>query len=118
MATRREFLTQAAVVGIAAMAVRTAHAGNATAPTSNAGHDGFVQTVLGPIAASKLGFTLTHEHVVPADHAASGSRRTFSSRAISVADAVDRLKAARDAGVDTVVDLSPSEAGRQANLRA
>jgi phosphotriesterase-related protein len=71
-----------------------------------------VQTVLGPIAASKLGFTLTHEHVVPADYEAPGSRKTFSSRAISVADAVDKLKAARDAGINTVVDLSPSEAGR------
>jgi predicted metal-dependent phosphotriesterase family hydrolase len=55
---------------------------------------------------------LTHEHVVPADYEAPGSRKTFSSRAISVADAVDKLKAARDAGINTVVDLSPSEAGR------
>jgi len=83
-----------------------------TAPTSSSRRDGTVQTVLGPIAASKLGFTLTHEHVVPADYAAPGSRKTFSSRAISVADAVDKLKAARDAGISTVVDLSPSEAGR------
>jgi phosphotriesterase-related protein len=112
MATRREFLTQTAAVGIAAMAVPTAHAWNATGPTSSSRRDGVVQTVLGPIAASKLGFTLTHEHVVPADYEAPGSRKTFSSRAISVADAVDELKAARDAGIDTVVDLSPSEAGR------
>ena len=73
---------------------------------------GSVQTVVGPIDASKLGFTLTHEHVVPADYEASGSRKTFSSRVISVADAIDKLKAARDAGINTVVDLSPSEAGR------
>jgi len=61
---------------------------------------------------SKLGFTLTHEHVVPADYEAPGSRKTFSGRATSVADAVDKLKAARDAGINTVVDLSPSEDGR------
>jgi phosphotriesterase-related protein len=65
-----------------------------------------VQTVRGPIDASKLGFTLTHEHIVP------GSRKIFSSRQSSVADAVDKLKAARDAGINTVVDLSPSEDGR------
>src|SRR5262249_29517331 len=54
----------------------------------------------------------THEHVVPADFDAPGSRKTVSRRALSIADAVDKLKAARDAGVNTVVDLSPAEAGR------
>ena len=112
MATRREFLTQTAAVGITAMAVRTAYARNTTPSASNSPRDGLVQTVLGPIPASKLGFTLTHEHVVPADYAAPGSRKTFSSRTMSIADAVDKLKAARAAGINTIVDLSPSEAGR------
>jgi hypothetical protein len=51
-----------------------------------------VQTGPGPIAASKLGFTLTHEHVVRADYQAPGSRKTFSSREISVADAVNKRR--------------------------
>jgi len=106
MATRREFLTQTAAAGIAAMAVRTGHAWDATAPTSTSRRDGVVQTVLGAIDASKLGFTLTHEHVI------RGSEKIFGSRAISVADAVDKLKEARDAGIRTVVDLSPGEDGR------
>ena len=115
MTSRREFLiwTTAASV-VAAESLRIGHAAQA-----HPGKDGpkvargaVVQTVLGPIDASKLGFTLMHEHVVPADHEAPGSRKTFSSRAISIADAVDKLKAARDAGINTVVDLTPAEGGR------
>lgn len=115
MTSRRELLIWiTAASTVAARSLRAAHAAEA-----NLGGDGsivtgvgIVQTVLGPIEASELGFTLTHEHIVPADYEAPGSRKTFSSRALSVADAVDKLKAARDAGVNTVVDLSPSEAGR------
>jgi phosphotriesterase-related protein len=115
MTSRREFLIWAAAAGVVgAGSLRIAHAAKA-----NRGRDrpkvargGVVQTVLGPIDASKLGFTLTHEHVIPADYEAPGSRKTFGSRAISVTDAVDKLRAARDAGISTVVDLSPSEAGR------
>jgi len=73
--------------------------------------DGVVQTVLGPIDASKLGFTLTHEHV------GSGSEKIFSSRAGSVADAVDKLKEARDAGIDTVVDVTTFDIERDIRYR-
>lgn len=106
MATRREFLKQTAA-SIAAMSFRTVHASNArSSKIATVRRDGVVQTVLGPIDASKLGFTLTHEHVIP------GPTKVFSSRTISVFDAVDKLKEARDGGVDTVVDLSPGEDGR------
>jgi phosphotriesterase-related protein len=114
MTTRREFLKRSMAAG--AFAAASAQIACATKMNANAeakaARASVVQTVLGPVDASKLGFTLTHEHVVPADHAAPGSRKTFSSRESSVADAVDKLKAARDAGISTVVDLSPSEAGR------
>jgi hypothetical protein len=109
MATRREFLMQTAAASIAAMSFRTVHASNAgssTSMTSASGREAVVQTVLGPIDTSKLGFTLTHEHVIP------GPTKIFDSRAISVSDAVDKLREARDAGVNTVVDLSPGEDGR------
>jgi phosphotriesterase-related protein len=105
MASRREFLVWA-TAGVVAARVAVAEGG-----TANARGD-VVQTVLGPVDGSRLGFTLTHEHVVPADRDGPGSRKTFSSRAASIAAALDRLKAARDAGVDTVVSLSPGEAGR------
>jgi phosphotriesterase-related protein len=112
MTSRREFLIWATAAGVvAAESLQIAHAATAR-------RGGVVQTVLGPIDASKLGFTLTHEHIVPADYEARASRKTFSSRAISVADAVDKLKAARDAGVSTVVDLTPAEGGRDVHFAA
>jgi len=115
MTTRREFLlrtTAAGVVAAASLRITDAVNANASKDESKTARPGVVETVLGPLDVSKLGFTLTHEHVVPADYEAPGSRKTFSGRATSVADAVDKLKAARDAGINTVVDLSPSEDGR------
>ena len=53
--TRRKFLNEAATLAFVAAASTNA----APAP-----EDPFVQTVLGPIPASKLGFTLSHEHVM------------------------------------------------------
>ena len=69
-------------------------------------HAGVVQTVLGPLDASKLGFTLTHEHIC------SSPSERFGGRANSVAKAVDKLKEARDAGIDTVVDVTTFDVGR------
>jgi hypothetical protein len=73
---------------LAAECFQIAHASKAHANTdaNRVTRAGVVQTVLGPVEASKLGFTLTHEHV------GSGSERLFDSRARSVADAVDKLK--------------------------
>jgi phosphotriesterase-related protein len=107
MTTRREFLMQATAAGVlAATSAPTAYAAKRNAGATKGTRASVVQTALGPIDASKLGFTLTHEHVVP------GSRTAFSNREISVADAVGKLKAARDVGINTVIDLTPSEAGR------
>jgi phosphotriesterase-related protein len=98
MTTRREFLMQTTAAG--AVAITSAQIAHSAARAN------VVQTALGPIDASRLGFTLTHEHVIP------GSKKIFNSRENSVADAIDKLKAARDDGISTVVDLTPSEAGR------
>jgi phosphotriesterase-related protein len=72
---------------------------------------GVVQTVLGPIDASKLGFTLTHEHV------GNGSVKLCDSRADCVTKAVARLKEAKAAGIDTVIDLSTFDVGRDIRFR-
>jgi phosphotriesterase-related protein len=109
MATRREFLVRTTAASIlAAISVQIAHATRANARPADAkvGGAGVVQTVLGPLDASKLGFTLTHEHV------GSGSTKIFGSRANSVARAVDKLKEARDAGIDTIVDVTTFDIGR------
>jgi phosphotriesterase-related protein len=104
MHTRREFLTQVAAAG----ALAAASSLTAAVPAAD-----IVQTVLGPLAAAKLGFTLTHEHLggwTPEFQAkwpqGSGDRAGY------IAKAVDKLKAIRDAGVNTVVDLTPYDVGR------
>jgi len=66
MATRREFHGKIAGMSIVAAAARATWASNATAsvhtsPTRRI--RGIVQTVRDPIPASKLGFTLPHEHI-------------------------------------------------------
>ena len=72
-----------------------------------------VQTVLGPLDASKLGVTLTHEHLggwTPEFQAkwpkGSGDRAGYIKKA------VDTLKAIRDAGIGTIVDLSTYDVAR------
>lgn len=111
MATRREFLKQSSAAGLVAAPLwHIARAAQTDAPTrvsSPAGRTpGIVQTVLGPLDASKLGFTLTHEHIC------KNPSERFGGRANSVAKAVDKLKEARDAGVKTIVDVTTFDAGR------
>lgn len=113
MTTRREFLMRTTAAGLLAVGpFQIAHASKANA-TAGAPRTvpSVVQTVLGPLDVSKLGFTLTHEHV------GSGSEKIFSSRASSVADAVDKLKEAKDAGVDTIVDVTTFDVGRDIRYR-
>jgi phosphotriesterase-related protein len=93
---------------LAATSVQLAHASNAR---TNPGLSGIararvVQTVLGPIDASKLGFTLTHEHICHCP------LKVFGDRANAVANAVEKLKEARDAGVDTIIDVTPFDVER------
>ena len=107
MATRREFLKQISAIGLAAATSRPiARAAQTGASTPASNTLGIVQTVLGPLDASKLGFTLTHEHIC------RNAAVLFGGRANSVAQAVDKLKEARDAGVDTIVDVTPFDVGR------
>jgi phosphotriesterase-related protein len=100
MSTRREFLIRATAASVVpAQFFQIAHASKAV-----------VQTVLGPLDVSKLGFTLTHEHV--------GSKETIdSNRTRAVADVVEKLKEARDAGIDTIVDVTTFDVGRDIRFR-
>lgn len=111
MATRREFLKQTAAAGLVAAPpwhiARGAQTGAPTPTGSPTGRTrGIVQTVLGPVDASKLGFTLTHEHIC------RNPSELFGGRANSAARAVDKLREARDAGIDTVVDVTTFDVGR------
>jgi phosphotriesterase-related protein len=109
MITRREFLWRTTAAGIvAAASSRIAHAAKATASSDGpkVAGAGAVETVLGPLDVSKLGFTLSHEHVcyIPMG--------LFSDRMAAADRMVDKLKEAKAAGVDTIIDLTTFDAAR------
>ena len=70
-----------------------------------------VNTVLGPVEASDLGFTLSHEHVLLS---AAGVNQTYPGfidhRAVT-AEGIVELKAAYDEGVRTIVDVTTFDLG-------
>ena len=77
-----------------------------------------VNTVLGPIDTSDLGFTLCHEHV---GTNAAGIRHTypeFIDRSGMKEQATAALKEAYDEGLRTMVDVSPFDLGRDVELMA
>jgi phosphotriesterase-related protein len=98
---RRDFLSRAAA-SVAASWIAVGRAASSTPPRSS----GIVQSVLGPLDASQLGFTLTHEHICRHPVAGPGGKAGL------IAQAVGRLKEARDAGIDTVIDVTPFDVGR------
>ena len=109
MITRREFLLQTTAAGaVAAASSRIANAAraNASKEQSKVATADVVETVLGPLNVSKLGFTLCHEHVcfIP--------REDLPDRTVAAASMVDKLKEAKAAGVDTIIDLTPADAWR------
>lgn len=76
-----------------------------------------INTVLGPIAPSGLGFTLMHEHVMVA---ASGLYQAYPDLLGRgpEARAIASLSKAKAAGIDTIVDATTFDLGRHAPLLA
>jgi phosphotriesterase-related protein len=78
-----------------------------------------VQSVLGPVAASELGFVLAHEHVVASSPGILHSwPALFGGRDALKKRAVDALVSAKTAGVTTIVDCTTFDLGRDARLLA
>ena len=69
-----------------------------------------VQTVLGPRDPSQLGPTLPHEHI--ADGPYFLDKWPKGGRAAFTAEAVEKLKQVRAAGIGTIVDLTTYDVGR------
>ena len=74
-----------------------------------------INSVLGPIKPEQLGFTLMHEHVMVC---ASGLLRSYPDLMgpNREARAIESLKAAKAEGIDTIVDCTTFDLGRDAEL--
>jgi len=74
-----------------------------------------VQSVLGPLRPDQLGFTLMHEHVMVA---ASGLYQAYPDLLGRgpEARAIEALKKAKAAGIDTILDATTFDLGRHAPL--
>ncbi len=73
---------------------------------------GWVTTVSGPVAADALGLVLAHEHVVlRSPGVAEAWPQTYPGAAVRTL-CMDKLQAARAAGVGTIVEHSPYDLGR------
>jgi phosphotriesterase-related protein len=77
-----------------------------------------IQSATGPIDTNDLGFTLMHEHVRVGWGPMFQQYPELFDRQRDLARAVDRLKQAKAAGVQTVVDLTPIDLGRDVTLIA
>src|ERR1700694_5938032 len=78
---------------------------------------GTVQTVLGPVDTSKLGFTQSHEHVCSTSAGFWGAWPEYmGGGAKFVRAAVERLKRAKDEGLNSFVDLTTIDLGRDIRL--
>jgi predicted metal-dependent phosphotriesterase family hydrolase len=101
--TRRAFLRDAALLTVAASA-------NAL-PTSQA-PDMFVDTVLGPVQASKLGVNLVHEHVMCDFIGAEQTNRNRWEVEAVVKRMLPVLRQLKERGLTGFVDCTPAYIGR------
>ena len=108
--TRREALIHAAAtVGVASLFGR--------APAEAQTRRTTVNTVLGPIDTSKLGFTLSHEHIIASSAGIwQAWPELFGGHETFIATASDRLKRARDEGVNTIIDCTTIDLGRDIRM--
>ncbi len=77
---------------------------------------GYVNTVLGPLESSKLGFTLMHEHVISQGPVAQNFPELFGPRYME--RIVAGIEEARKGGVDTIVDATTFDLGRDVSVLA
>jgi len=75
-----------------------------------------IQTIRGPIDSADLGRTLSHEHLCtayPGIERLPGFIDSEARRAEMVDRCVDALARVADAGIDSIIDLTPFDLGRQ-----
>ena len=72
-----------------------------------------VQTVTGPVAASELGFALSHEHVIVGSAGIHATYPELMDWAAIEAGGIESLAEARAEGLRTIMDATPFELGRE-----
>jgi len=100
--SRRKFLGLTAGAGL-----MTAMGGAAPAKQT-----GKVQTVLGLLDASQLGYTLAHEHIADAPDVLKRWPKEWGGRTEFSARAVEKLKGIKAAGIGAIADLTTYDVGR------
>ena len=75
-----------------------------------------INTVLGPIDTSNMGFTLCHEHVMTGSAGVAASYPELVDRGAITELAVADLCITREGGVSTMVDLTTFDLGRDVRL--
>ena len=72
-----------------------------------------VETVRGPVELENIGTTLMHEHVfVISEEIRENYGAAYWDEEVRVADAIEKLRALKAAGVDTIVDPTVIGLGR------
>ena len=71
-----------------------------------------VNTVLGPIDTVKMGFTLSHEHLLISAAGIPHVYPEFIPRQAALQEAIRRLNEAKSEGISTIVDLTTMDLGR------
>jgi phosphotriesterase-related protein len=77
-----------------------------------------VETVTGPVPVDRLGVTLWHEHVVVLSVGLRSAYPQTFPRSHVVSTCIEQLTALRESGVQTVVDHTPYDLGRDVELLA
>ena len=75
-----------------------------------------INSVLGPIDSADLGFTLPHEHLIDSSAGIRVSYGELELRDRAMDMAAEDFNAAKAGGVDTVIEVSPMDLGRDVAL--
>ncbi len=71
-----------------------------------------VETALGPVEGSELGFTLSHEHVITSSGEDMSHYPWLYDLEATEAQVIAELSEAKAGGVDTIIDLTTPDLGR------
>ena len=75
-----------------------------------------INSVLGPMETADLGFTLPHEHLIDSSAGVNATYDELVDRPWALKTAVIDLTQAHNEGVDTIVEVSPLDLGREVSL--